>query len=104
MVESGHRGDSSVSGPRRVLLQIHYVVILLGFLLAAILVLVDRWRRGAVVFGTALLLGAVLRAIIPSSRAGLLQVRGRLFDVTAMALVGALVLWLATSIDPLGTD
>lgn len=84
--------------------QIPYFLVLLGLLIAAVLVLVDRWRRGAFVFGTALILGAVLRALIPTSRAGLLQVRGRFFDVVAMASVGALILWLATSIDPLGTD
>lgn len=55
-------------------------------------------------FGSALLFGALLRALIPTSRAGLLQVRGKFFDVAAMASAGALILWLATSIDPLGTD
>ncbi|MFW0784355.1 DUF3017 domain-containing protein [Gordonia sp. CPCC 206044] len=89
---------------RRYLVQIPYLVVLLGVLIAALLVVFDRWRRGAFVFGSALLLGAVLRALIPTSRAGLLQVRGRFFDVAAMASVGTLILWLATSIDPLGTD
>ncbi|MBR7552321.1 DUF3017 domain-containing protein, partial [Mycobacterium tuberculosis] len=56
------------------------------------------------VFGTALLLGALLRAVLPTSRVGLLQVRGRFFDVVSLASVGAVMLWLAASIDPLGTD
>ncbi|WP_419231921.1 DUF3017 domain-containing protein [Gordonia sp. CPCC 205515] len=89
---------------RTVAVQIPYFLVLLGLLIAAVLVLFDRWRRGAFVFGTALILGALLRALIPTSRAGLLQVRGKFFDVAAMASVGALILWLATSIDPLGTD
>ncbi|MGK2320905.1 DUF3017 domain-containing protein [Gordonia rhizosphera] len=89
---------------RRYLVQIPYFVVLLGLLAAAVLVLFDRWRRGAFVFGSALILGAVLRALIPTSRVGLLQVRGRFFDIAAMASVGGLILWLATSIDPLGTD
>lgn len=89
---------------RRYLVQIPYLLVVLGLLVAAVLVLFDRWRRGAFVFGSALMIGAVLRALIPTSRAGLLQVRGRFFDVAAMATVGALILWLATSIDPLGTD
>ncbi|MGV9710540.1 DUF3017 domain-containing protein [Gordonia sp. NPDC003424] len=89
---------------RAYLIQIPYFLVILGLVIAAIFVLFDRWRRGAFVFGSALVLGALLRAVIPTPRVGLLQVRGRLFDVTAMASVGALILWLATSVDSLGTD
>jgi hypothetical protein len=89
---------------RAYLVQIPYLIILLAGLVAALLVLFDRWRRGAVVLGSALILASVLRALIPSTRVGLLQVRGRLFDVITTAAVGATILWLATSIDPLGTD
>ncbi|MEP9392253.1 MULTISPECIES: DUF3017 domain-containing protein [Gordonia] len=89
---------------RACIVQIPYLLVMLGVVVAAGLVLFDRWRRGAFVFGSALLLGALLRALIPTTRVGLLQVRGRLFDVAAMATVGGLMLWLATSIDPLGTD
>jgi uncharacterized membrane protein YjjP (DUF1212 family) len=89
---------------RSYLVQIPYLLVMAGVVAAALLVLFDRWRRGSFVFGTALLVGAVLRACIPSSRAGLLQVRGKFFDVVAMASVGVLMLWLATSIDSLGTD
>ncbi|NDK91971.1 DUF3017 domain-containing protein [Gordonia desulfuricans] len=89
---------------RTCLVQIPYLLVLLCVAVAAALVLFDRWRRGAFVFGSAMLLGAVLRGVLPPNQVGLLQVRGRLFDVATMASVGALVLWLATSIDPLGTD
>lgn len=89
---------------RAVLVQLPYLLVMLGVLAAALLVMFDRWRRGSFVFGAALLVGAVLRAFIPSSRAGLLQVRGKSFDVTVMATVGGVMLWLAASIDSLGTD
>ncbi|KSU59751.1 DUF3017 domain-containing protein [Gordonia hongkongensis] len=89
---------------RAVLIQLPYLLVMLGVLAAALLVMFDRWRRGSFVFGAALLVGAVLRAFIPSSQAGLLQVRGKSFDVTAMATVGGVMLWLAASIDSLGTD
>ncbi|MFT4042743.1 MAG: DUF3017 domain-containing protein [Gordonia sp. (in: high G+C Gram-positive bacteria)] len=89
---------------RGYLIQIPYIMVMLGVVAAAALVLFDRWRRGAFVFGCALLLGALLRALLPTSRVGLLQVRGRVFDVVSLAAVGAVMLWLATSIDPLGTD
>ncbi len=84
-------------------MQIPYFVVLGVVLLAGVLVLVDRWRRGAFVFGGALALGAVLRALLPTSRAGLLQVRGRVFDVAALTALATVVLWMATTIDPLGT-
>jgi len=93
-----------VGGVRAVLVQIPYLLVMAGVLVAALLVMFDRWRRGSFVFGAALLVGALLRALIPSSQAGLLQVRGKLFDVSAMAAVGGAMLWLATSIDALGTD
>ncbi len=89
---------------RTVLVELPYLLVLLAALIAAILVTFDRWRRGVFVLGSALLLGSLLRALLPSQRAGLLQVRGRLFDSVLMASAGVAVPWLATSIDSLGTD
>ncbi|EGD56537.1 DUF3017 domain-containing protein [Gordonia neofelifaecis] len=80
-----------------------YYIVLAVIAVAALLVLIDRWRRGAFVFGAAMLLGAVFRAFLPANRTGLLQVRSRAFDISAMAVLGGSVLWLATSIDSLGT-
>ncbi|MDL9937181.1 DUF3017 domain-containing protein [Gordonia sp. ABSL1-1] len=89
---------------RSFLIQVPYLLVLAGVVVAALLVMFDRWRRGSFVFGSAFLVGALLRAVIPTSRAGLLQIRGKLFDVATMAAIGGLMLWLATSIDSLGTD
>lgn len=102
----GGRKHGSTDGTRlrAVLVQLPYLLVMAGVLAAALLVMFDRWRRGSFVFGAALLVGAVLRAFIPSSQAGLLQVRGKSFDVTVMATVGGVMLWLAASIDSLGTD
>lgn len=71
---------------------------------AFVLVLADRWRRGALVLGGAMVLAALLRAALAPDRVGLLAVRGKGFDVAAMAVVGATIIALAASIDPLGTD
>ncbi len=71
---------------------------------AFVLVLADRWRRGALVLGGAMLLAAVLRAVVSPDQVGLLAVRGKGFDVAAMTVVGAAIIALAASIDPLGTD
>ncbi|MCA1006339.1 DUF3017 domain-containing protein [Rhodococcus hoagii] len=80
------------------------LAVLLVVAAAFVLVLADRWRRGALVLGGAMVLAALLRAALSSDRVGLLAVRGKGFDVAAMALVGATIIALAASIDPLGTD
>ncbi|MBM4608519.1 DUF3017 domain-containing protein [Rhodococcus hoagii] len=71
---------------------------------AFVLILADRWRRGALVLGGAMVLAALLRAALSPDRVGMLAVRGKGFDVAAMAVVGATIIALAASIDPLGTD
>ncbi|RVW11471.1 DUF3017 domain-containing protein [Prescottella agglutinans] len=80
------------------------LAVLLVVAAAFVLVLADRWRRGALVLGGAMLLAAVLRAVVSPERVGLLAVRGKGFDVAAMTVVGAAIIALAVSIDPLGTD
>lgn len=82
---------------------IPYYLVLSVIVVAAVLVLIDRWRRGAFVFGSAMILGALFRAFLPAHRVGLLQVRSRVFDIAAMTAMGGTILWLATSIDSLGT-
>lgn len=85
------------------IVNIPYYVVIAVIVVAAGLVLIDRWRRGTFVFGSAMLLGAVIRALLPGSRVGLLQVRSKPFDIAAMTAMGAMMLWLSTSIDALGT-
>ena len=55
----------------------------------------DTWRVGSVVIGGSLVVGAVERLALPPRAAGLLQVRGRWFDVAALGLTGAAVIALA---------
>ncbi|HUO40646.1 MAG TPA: DUF3017 domain-containing protein, partial [Mycobacterium sp.] len=45
-----------------------------------------------------------LRLVLSQDRAGLLVVRGRMMDVTTMAQVSAAVVYIARTIDPLGTS
>ncbi|MBC7306187.1 DUF3017 domain-containing protein [Dietzia cinnamea] len=73
------------------------VVVALGF------VVLERWRRGAFLLGLVALAAATLRAVLPDERARLLGVRGKKFDVAFYVGIGAVILWLATSVDSLGT-
>ena len=73
------------------------------FIAAFGLVITDFWRRGSLLIGIAVGVAAVLRLTLPNGRAGLLVVRGRTTDFTTMALVATAVLFIAWTIDPLGT-
>lgn len=72
-------------------------------LVGIVFVLADRWRRGAFVFGIATLLAAGFRLCLRPEEVGLLAVRSQPFDVAALTLVGGTIVYLAVSIDPLGT-
>ena len=106
---SGRGARRSVDDVRRarrrrsILVQIPFAIVLAFVAVALIFLILDRWRRGAFVFGGGALMAALLRALLPSSRVGLLQVRGRFVDVVAMAVAGGAIIWLAASIDALGT-
>lgn len=56
------------------------------------------WRTGAGVVALGLLLGALLRLVLPPSRAGWLVVRSRAFDAALLLGLGAAVLGLAITI------
>jgi uncharacterized membrane protein len=68
------------------------------FLLAAFgLVVAGYWRRGALVL-------AIGVGIASEERAGLLVVRSRAIDFATTATVSAAMLYIAWTIDPLGTS
>ena len=73
------------------------------FVAAFGLVIADRWRRGALVIGIGVALAAALRLALSDDHAGLLVVRGKALDFTTMASVAAAMVYMAWTIDPLGT-
>ena len=70
-------------------------VTLAMFGLGIVVVALGRWRKGLFVVAFALLVGGFLRLVLPSRRAGVLVVRGRMTDVVTLAALGAAVLLLA---------
>ena len=58
----------------------------------------STWRVGCLLIGAALLVGAGERALLPEGAAGLLQVRGKVFDVAVLTLAGVAVLVLAVAV------
>jgi hypothetical protein len=54
-----------------------------------------NWRNGVLVFSAAVLLAGVLRVVLSDTAAGLLHVRGRMFDTALLLGVGLAIGTLA---------
>ena len=74
------------------------------FLTAFALVVAGYWRRGALVLGIGVAAAAALRLALTDDRAGLLVVRSKGIDLVTTATASAAVLYIAATIDPLGTS
>jgi hypothetical protein len=88
---------------RSVTTQWPILVVFVIFIAAFGLVITDFWRRGSLLIGIGVGVAALLRLVLSDTRAGLLVVRGRIADFTTMVLVSAAVIYIAWTIDPLGT-
>jgi hypothetical protein len=80
-------------------------ILLVGlfFIAAVSLVIAGYWRRGALVIGIGVAVAAALRLTLTDERAGLLAVRSKGIDFVTTATVSAGVIYIAWTIDPLGT-
>lgn len=74
------------------------------FLAAFVLVVGGYWRRGALVMAIGVGVAAALRLVLSDDRAGLLVVRTKGVDFVTTAVVSATMLYIAWTIDPLGTS
>ena len=80
------------------------ILVVFGIFVTAFgLVVADFWRRGSLLIGIGVGVAAVLRLVLSDKRAGLLVVRRRMTDFATMAVVSAAVIYVASTIDPLGT-
>ncbi|CMR83521.1 Conserved membrane protein of uncharacterised function [Mycobacterium tuberculosis] len=70
-----------------------------GFVLAG----ANFWRRGALLIGIGVGVAAVLRLVLSEERAGLLVVRSKGIDFVTTVMVAAAMVYIASTIDPLGT-
>jgi hypothetical protein len=81
-------------------------ILVVGVIIVAAfgLVIAGYWRRGALVLGIGVGVAAALRLTLTEDRAGLLAVRSRTIDFVTTATVSAAMLYVAWTIDPLGTS
>jgi xanthine/uracil permease len=76
----------------------------LVFVVAFALVATGFWRRGSLLIGVAVGVAAVLRLVLSEERAGLLVVRSRGVDFATMTTFCVVMVYIASTIDPLGTS
>ncbi|MGB7867508.1 MAG: DUF3017 domain-containing protein [Mycobacterium sp.] len=79
------------------------ITVVLIFAVAFTLAAANFWRRGALLIGIGVGVAAALRLALTEDRAGLLVVRSKGIDFTMMSLVATSMVYIAWTIDPLGT-
>ena len=89
----------------RALVRAQWPIMLVGLIFVAAFALAGAnfWRRGALLIGIGVGVAAVLRLMLSEDRAGLLVVRSKGIDFATTALVAASMVYIAGTIDPLGT-
>lgn len=89
--------DRFGGGPRT---SVHVPFALVAFvaLLGLIWVGMSHWREGTVLVGGALMLAAVLRAVLPEDRVGLLSVRSRTVDIVLYGVLGLVIAAVSVTI------
>ncbi|HEX3647478.1 MAG TPA: DUF3017 domain-containing protein [Pseudonocardiaceae bacterium] len=75
-----------------------FLLVLLIAAVGVVRILQYHWREGAVLVGGALVVAALLRAVLPGARAGLIAVRGRLVDVLSYAALAGMILFVAITL------
>jgi hypothetical protein len=85
--------------------QAQWPILVVGLIFAVALALVGAnfWRRGALLIGIGVGVAAALRLVLRDERAGLLVVRSKGTDFVTTAAVSAAMVYIAWTIDPLGT-
>lgn len=83
----------SLSGAERVRtepsLRLRWLAVVVAITAVGVaLVSTGRWEVGAVTVGAAMIVGALIRVVVPSRKVGLLKVRTKVVDVSGMLVVG----------------
>lgn len=81
-------------------------LLIVGLIFTAAFVLAGAnfWRRGALLIGIGTGVGAALRLVLSEQQAGLLVLRDRGLDFATMTTAATVMVYIAATIDPLGTS
>lgn len=74
-----------------------------GFIAASFLSATEHWRRATFTLGVSMMWLTVCRLTCDSQVMGWLAVRSRRFDALFSSCAGAALVWLAVSVDSLGS-
>lgn len=75
----------------------------LGVVASGFFSLTEHWRRATFCLGVSMIGLGVLRMVADSTVLGVLAVRSRLFDVMFCTALGGVMVFLAASVDSLGS-
>ncbi|MEO5853665.1 MAG: DUF3017 domain-containing protein [Nocardioides sp.] len=75
-----------------------YLLVLAASMVGMVIVVVGSWRTGVRWVATALVLGSLVRLVLPSRDAGMLAVRSKWLDALMISGVGAALFFLAETI------
>lgn len=78
-------------------------VLFFGFTAAVVFLGLERWRRATFTLGLTMMYLGVIRQYLPDSMLGIFSVRSRKFDLWFGMLVGGGMVFLASSVDALGS-
>jgi Protein of unknown function (DUF3017) len=84
---------------RRLTRQLPLAMVLMVVVVGLVRIMLYHWRDGTVLLGGALLVAGGLRAVLPGDRIGMIAVRGRAVDVLTYGALGAMVIFVALTIE-----
>lgn len=96
----GAEGRPRLRLSQRRLGELPFALVLGGVALGLLATGLHHFKRGSVIMGAALLLGALLRLLLPEHKVGMLAVRGRLLDVVTLFALGVLIVVAALIVPP----
>ena len=100
MISTPRRARAEPAAAARALRAWPLLVVLAGVVGGLVLATLgpETWRAGCLIIGASLGVGALLRLALPSREAGLLQVRGKAFDITLLLVLAVAVIVLAIAV------
>lgn len=80
-----------------------WVLLVVGVFASGVFAATEHWRRATFTLGASMVWLALMRLTCDSRVIGLVAVRSRRFDVVFASALGAAMMWLAYSVDALGS-
>jgi len=94
------RAPRGGAGAPNWLARLPYLIVLSGVGIGLVLCFFNYFRKGSVLIAAALLIGALLRLVLPEAQLGMLAVRSRSIDCWTLVFIGEAVAFVALSIPP----